>query len=98
MAPAAMIRLAAQRWIATAAFLLAVLAHLPAGLADERTADNFEAFLEPIRLHHNVPAVAAILMHGDRVTGIGAVGYRKSGEATPVSRDDRCISVRSENR
>lgn len=89
MAPAAMSRMAARRWIATAAFFLAVLAHPPAGLADARAADNFEAFLEPIRLHHNVPALAAILMHGDRVAGIGAVGYRKSGEVTPVSRDDR---------
>jgi len=28
-------------------------------------------------------------MHGERMAGICAIGYRKSGEVTPVSREDR---------
>lgn len=83
-----MSRLAARRWIATAAFFLVVFAHLHVTAADDLTADNFEDLLEPIRLHHNVPALAAILMHGDRVAGLGAVGYRKSGETKSASSED----------
>ncbi len=84
-----MSRLTTRRWFATAAFFLALFSSLHTAAADEHAADNFESFLEPIRLHHDVPALAAILIHGERVAGIGAVGYRKSGEVTPVSRDDR---------
>ena len=84
-----MIRSATRRWLVTAAFLFTIAALAHAALADERAADNFDGFLEPIRLAHNVPALAALLIHGERIAGIGAVGYRKSGEVTQVGRDDR---------
>jgi len=84
-----MSRLAARRWFVACVLFLALFGHLHGAVADEQSADNFESFLEPIRLHYDVPALAAILMHGDRMAGIGAVGYRKSGETTPVGRDDR---------
>ncbi len=82
-------RKTARRWFATAAFFLGVFTVLQNGAAEERASDDFDSLLEPIRLHFNVPALAGILMHGDRVAGIGAVGYRKLGESTLVSRDDR---------
>ena len=81
--------MAARRWFVACALCLVLFGHLHGAAADEPSADNFESFLEPIRLHYDVPALAAILMHGDRMADIGAVGYRKSGEATAVSRDDR---------
>ncbi|MDP6816815.1 MAG: serine hydrolase domain-containing protein [Alphaproteobacteria bacterium] len=89
-----MIRSATRRWLVTAAFLytIAALLHgacVHGAMADERDADNFDGFLEPIRLAHDVPALAALLIHGERIVGIGAVGYRKSGETIPVGRDDR---------
>ena len=84
-----MVRSATRRWLVTAAFLFTIAALAHAALADERAADNFDGFLEPIRLAHNVPALAALLIHGERIAGIGAVGYRKSGEVTQVGRDDR---------
>ncbi len=84
-----MIRSATRRWLVTAVFLFTIAALAHAALADERAADNFDGFLEPIRLAHNVPALAALLIHGERIAGIGAVGYRKSGEVTQVGRDDR---------
>ncbi|PPR25622.1 MAG: hypothetical protein CFH38_00630, partial [Alphaproteobacteria bacterium MarineAlpha10_Bin1] len=79
----------ARRWFATVAFFLGVFTILQHAAAEERASDDFDSLLEPIRLHFNVPALAGILMHGDRVAGIGAVGYRKLGETTGVSRDDR---------
>ncbi|MBT3171743.1 MAG: hypothetical protein HN333_09980, partial [Rhodospirillaceae bacterium] len=81
-----MSRTTARRWITTVAFVFSLFAVVQSGAAEERASDDFEALLEPIRLHYDVPALAAILMHGDRVAGIGAVGYRKSGETTEVSR------------
>ena len=74
-----MIRSATRRWLVTAVFLFTIAALAHAALADERAADNFDGFLEPIRLAHNVPALAALLIHGERIAGIGAVGYRKLG-------------------
>lgn len=68
---------------------LAIFLALSNGQAEERASDSFETILEPIRLNHNIPALAAILMHGERIAGIGAVGYRKSGETVAVSREDR---------
>ncbi|MBT7291109.1 MAG: beta-lactamase family protein [Rhodospirillaceae bacterium] len=84
-----MSRTTARRWVTTVAFVFSLFAVVQSGAAEERASDDFEALLEPIRLHYDVPALAAILMHGDRVAGIGAVGYRKSGETTEVSRADR---------
>ena len=84
-----MSRKTARRWLSTAAFFLAIFLALSNGQAAERASDSFETILEPIRLNHNIPALAAILMHGERIAGIGAVGYRKSGETVAVSREDR---------
>jgi len=57
-----------------------IFACLQVAGAQDLTADNFEDFLVPIRLHHNMPALAAKSMHGYLVAGIGAVAYRKFGE------------------
>ena len=84
-----MSRKTARRWLSTAAFFLAIFLALSNGQAEERASDSFETILEPIRLNHNIPALAAILMHGERIAGIGAGGYRKSGETVAVSREDR---------
>jgi D-alanyl-D-alanine carboxypeptidase len=84
-----MSRSAARRWLATAALCFALLALVPTAWAEGPAPEAFEDYLEPIRRHYDVPALAAILLHGDRVAGIGAVGYRKIGESAPVTRDDR---------
>ena len=83
-----MSRSAARRWLATAAFCFVLFALAPFAASDDGTAGDFDALLEPIRVHYDVPALAAILLHGERVAGIGAVGYRKIGEVPPVTRDD----------
>lgn len=44
--------------------------------------------LEPIRAGHDLPALAAAIVQGDRVAAMGAVGVRKSGDTTPVARGD----------
>ena len=67
-----MSRKIARRWLYTAAFFLAIFLALSNGQAEERASDSFETILEPIRLNHNIPALAAILMHGERIAGIWA--------------------------
>jgi CubicO group peptidase (beta-lactamase class C family) len=42
-----------------------------------------------VREKRNLPAVAACVVIGDRVVAASAVGVRKQGEETPVTRDDR---------
>jgi CubicO group peptidase (beta-lactamase class C family) len=44
--------------------------------------------LAPIREKHHVPALAAALVEGDKVTAIGAVGVRSRSRAEPVTTED----------
>jgi CubicO group peptidase (beta-lactamase class C family) len=45
--------------------------------------------LEPVRIRHKLPALAAAVIHRGRCAALGAVGVRKAGADTPVTRDDR---------
>lgn len=50
--------------------------------------DALEDVLEPIRAGNGLPALAAAVFSSDGLLAIGAVGVRKHGDATPVTRDD----------
>ncbi len=62
------------------------------GLPDAPTGnlepDGLETILEPLRAAGNLPALAAAVTSGERLLAIGAVGVRKLGDPTPVTRDD----------
>jgi CubicO group peptidase (beta-lactamase class C family) len=45
--------------------------------------------LEPIRERGGLPALAAAVIQGDRVVGLGAVGVRRRGSPEPVTIEDR---------
>lgn len=50
---------------------------------------RIEALLEPIRAKHELPALAAAVVRGGRMTAIGAVGVRARGHDAAVTIDDR---------
>ncbi len=58
-------------------------AALPSGAQSD-----LASLLEPIRLRSGLPARAAAILEGGRVAAMGAVGVRKSGDATPVTPGD----------
>jgi CubicO group peptidase (beta-lactamase class C family) len=45
--------------------------------------------LEAVRTRHELPAMAAAVVYGGRLTAVEAVGVRKAGADIPVTRDDR---------
>ncbi|HUS92452.1 MAG TPA: serine hydrolase domain-containing protein, partial [Phycisphaerae bacterium] len=47
-----------------------------------------EELLRPIRDRHGLPALAAAVIREGRLAGLGAVGVRKAGTETAVTRDD----------
>ncbi|MBI2388213.1 MAG: beta-lactamase family protein [Deltaproteobacteria bacterium] len=51
--------------------------------------DALEELLEPIRAANALPALAAAVFSSDGLLAIGAVGARKLGDPTPVTRDDK---------
>jgi D-alanyl-D-alanine carboxypeptidase len=53
------------------------------------SAEALEELLEPIRASNNLPALAGAVFSSDGLLAIGAVGVRKQGDATPVTRDDK---------
>ena len=54
-----------------------------AGLAD------LAGSLEPIRVKHDLPGLAAAVVGGDGLAAIGAVGVRQRGEDVPLTAGDR---------
>ncbi|MHC4408172.1 MAG: serine hydrolase domain-containing protein [Planctomycetota bacterium] len=50
--------------------------------------EDLSAVLEPIRKKHHVPALGGAILRGDRVTAIGATGFRKLGSDKNVTADD----------
>jgi CubicO group peptidase (beta-lactamase class C family) len=49
---------------------------------------DLAALLEPLRAEHKLPALAAAVLEGDQLVGLGAVGKRKAGDDTPVATGD----------
>lgn len=49
---------------------------------------DLAAVLEPIRKKHGVPALGGAIVRGDKVTAIGATGFRKLGSNKKVTADD----------
>jgi CubicO group peptidase (beta-lactamase class C family) len=50
---------------------------------------GLEAVLSPIRNRHGLPALGGAVFTRDGATALGAVGIRKAGDPTPVTREDR---------
>ena len=65
--------------------LLILLALLRPAWAVEQ---DLSAVLEPIRKMHGVPALGGAIVRGDKVTAIGATGFRKLGSDKKVTADD----------
>ncbi|MBE3069861.1 MAG: beta-lactamase family protein, partial [Planctomycetes bacterium] len=59
-----------------------------AAQADQAARQTLEALLSDIRARHDLPALAAAVILDGRLLTYGAVGVRKAGQATPVTRDD----------
>lgn len=51
--------------------------------------NDLAALLEPIRAKFNLPALAAAVIEGDRVSAIGATGVRRFGQARTATSEDR---------
>ena len=72
-------------------WILAVLAGLGpacAPAAEEAEIQPLEKLLEPIRIRHKLPALAAAVIRDAKVCALGAVGVRKADANVPVTRDD----------
>jgi CubicO group peptidase (beta-lactamase class C family) len=52
-------------------------------------AEDLAGLLEPIRFEHEIPALAAAVVRGDKLIAIGAVGVRRAGGAERVGIADR---------
>ncbi len=55
---------------------------------DVSSPQDLAAELAPVRERFGVPALAAAVVRSNRLVGLGCVGVRKQGEATPVSSAD----------
>ncbi len=51
--------------------------------------DDLNDVLEPVRAKHGLPSLAVAAWVGDALVGEGAVGVRKVGDATPVTKQDK---------
>lgn len=58
-------------------------------VADTGAVEALEDMLEPIRAANKLPALAAAVFDSNGLLAIGAVGVRKSGDATAVTRADK---------
>src|SRR5579871_5637175 len=50
---------------------------------------NLAEVLEPIRTKYDLPALAACVLKGGKIAGLGATGVRKYGDKTPVTAGDQ---------
>lgn len=57
-------------------------------LSDLPPATELPAYLEAVRGKYDLPALGALVLRGDEVIALDAVGVRKRGDKTPVSKDD----------
>src|SRR5262249_1988402 len=48
-----------------------------------------ESALEPVRAKYDLPSLAGAVFSGDATIAVGAVGVRKRGDPTPITRADR---------
>ena len=62
------------------------LADIDAGVAGD---GNLNRVLEPLRDNHGLPSLAAVLIRGDQIVEMGAVGIRAAQSSTPVTTGDR---------
>ncbi len=67
--------------------ILTLLASM-ASAGEPNAPAGLEGLLRPIRARRGVPALAAAMVRGGRLAGIGAVGVRKAGCDVPVTRED----------
>ena len=63
-------------------------ARLPAAVAADPLPD-VAAILQPILRESNLPSLAAAVVVGEEIRGVGAVGVRKVGNRTAVTEDDK---------
>lgn len=71
-----------------AGLLAALAATLPVR-ADEPPVFDLNAQLEPICKRHQLPALAAVIITGERTEARGAVGVRQWGKDAPVTMNDQ---------
>lgn len=50
---------------------------------------DLAVLLEPLRAKFNLPSLAAAVVHGEKIVGIGAVGVRKDGAPDKVTVEDK---------
>lgn len=55
---------------------------------NDRAPEDVRPILEPILRKHDLPAIAGAIVTSDGIVGVGAVGVRKYGDATPVTVND----------
>lgn len=76
---------------------LAIIALLAVGVSAAQAGDKKSepktnapnALLEQVRAQYKLPALAAVVVKGDRIVARGAVGVRRTGSSTPVTADDQ---------
>jgi CubicO group peptidase (beta-lactamase class C family) len=61
----------------------------PAAVVQGGSPESIDALLEPIRRKHDMPALAAAVVEGDRIVALGAVGVRKYGATVAVKVNDQ---------
>jgi CubicO group peptidase (beta-lactamase class C family) len=70
-------------------FVSPCLGQAPATPLPESEVRNISALLEGQRLIHGLPAVAAVVIRGDKIVARGVAGLRRLGGAEPARLDDR---------
>jgi len=80
----------ARRWSLTAALLFSLTAASLAGTSGHASAAaDLAPMLEKVRANHGVPALAAIIVDGTRITALEVTGERRAGDTTRAEPDDR---------
>ena len=74
-------------FLACAALILSVAAAFSQRGAD-RALEDVRPILEPVLRKHDLPAMAGAIVTSDGIVGVGAIGVRKYGDATPVTVND----------
>ncbi len=62
---------------------------LSAAAADSSVTADLTSMLEPILKESKLPSLSAAVVVGDEIRGVGALGVRKLGDPTPVTKDDK---------
>jgi CubicO group peptidase (beta-lactamase class C family) len=79
-----------RRRFLQSSLLATAAAHIrPLWAADTAAPETLHDVLDPLREKHALPALAAVVVLGGKVVGLGAVGVRKLGDETPVTAGDK---------